>query len=157
VAHTEGDIVAWLPDSKVLFSGDLVFHGGTPFSLFGSVRGTIEAMDRLEQFGADVLVPGHGPVARGDDAIDAALNDQRDYLGFVQAQAATGIAAGRSPLGQAQEVNLGRFGDWSDSERLVGNLHVAYREAGENPGFDIAAAIRDMVAYNGGALPRCLA
>lgn len=157
VAHTEGDIVAWLPERKVLFAGDLVFHGGTPFSLFGSVRGTIEAMERLEQFGADVLVPGHGPVANGAEAIDSALNDQRDYLGFVEAQAATGIAAGRTPLEQAHEANLGRFAEWSDSERLVGNLHVAYREAGENPNFDITAAIGEMIAYNGGALPRCLA
>lgn len=157
VAHTEGDVVAWIPERRVLFSGDLVFHGGTPFSLFGSVHGTIEAMDRLEAYNADVLVPGHGPVARGPEAIASALNDQREYLRYVQHGAAEGIAAGRRPLEQARSMELGRFAEWTDSERLVGNLHVAYREAGDNPDFDIAVGIGDMITFNGGALPRCLA
>ena len=156
VAHTDGDVMAWLPEPSVLFSGDLIFHGGTPFALFGSVQGTIDAMDRVESFGADVLVPGHGPVARGP-AIGAAINDQREYLSFVQAQAAAGIEVGRSPLEQAQVTDLGRFEAWSDRERLAGNLHVAYREAGANLDFSIDAAIGDMIAFNGGALPRCLA
>lgn len=156
VAHTDGDIHVWIEDRKVLFAGDLVFHGGTPFALFGSVSGTIEAMDRLESFGADVLVPGHGPVARGE-GIASALDDQRRYLSFVQEQASVGMEAGRSPLEQARATDLGGFGEWTDSERLVGNLHVAYREAGQNPTFAIDAAIADMIAYNGGALPRCLA
>lgn len=157
VAHTEGDIMAWLPQQRVLFSGDLVFHGGTPFALFGSVEGTLAAMDRLEAFGAEVLVPGHGPVARGQQEIAEAINDQREYLQFVQDRAAEGIAAGRDPLDQGRATDLGRFTEWSDSERLVGNLHVAYREAGHNPTFDVTGAIGEMIAYNGGALPRCLA
>jgi len=157
VAHTEGDIVAWIAERRVLFSGDLVFHGGTPFALFGSVQGTIDAMDRLAAFDAAVLVPGHGPVAHGTEAIAAALNDQRDYLDFVQAGARAGIAARRAPLAQAREMDLGRFAEWTDSERLVGNLHVAYREADENPNFSIERAIGEMIEFNGGALPRCLA
>jgi cyclase len=156
VAHTEGDVIMWVADAKVLFAGDLVFHGGTPFSLFGSVSGTITAMDHLASFEADVLVPGHGPVATGA-AIAAALDDQRQYLGFVQERATEGIAAGRTPLEQAQATDLGRFAEWTDSERLVGNLHVAYREAGQNDDFRIDTAILDMIAFNGGARPRCLA
>src|SRR5690606_37505256 len=38
-AHTPGDVVAWLPDERVLFTGDLIFHGLTPLVLMGSVRG----------------------------------------------------------------------------------------------------------------------
>ena len=156
VAHTDGDVVVWIPSRSVLFAGDLVFHGGTPFALFGSVEGTIDAMDRLEAFGAELLVPGHGPVAKGD-GVAAALQDQREYLGLVQRSAAEGIAAGRSPVDQAGATNLGRFAAWTDSERLAGNLHVAYREAGENPNFSIPDAIADMVTFNGGRMPRCLA
>ena len=122
-----------------------------------SIQGTIDSMDRLESFGADVLVPGHGPVARGPEEIGAAITDQREYLQFVQQGASDGIAAGRAPLEQAQSMDLGRFGAWSDAERLVGNLHVAYREAGANPDFNINAAIGEMIVYNGGALPRCVA
>lgn len=157
VAHTDGDVMAWVPERRVLFTGDLIFHGGTPFALFGSVSGTISAMDRLESFGAEVMVPGHGPVADTPEAIDAAIADQREYLQFIQTTAAAGIEAGRSPLEQGQATDLGRFAEWSDGERLVGNLHVAYREAGANPDFAIDKAIMEMMVYNGGQLPRCLA
>ncbi len=156
VAHTTGDVHAWIAERGVLFAGDLVFHGGTPFALFGSIVGTIEAMDRLEAYRAQVMVPGHGPAARGS-AIKSALDDQRQYLSLVQKQAALGIAAGRTPLEQARVTDLGRFAAWTDTERLVGNLHVAYREAGHNESFAIESAIGDMIHFNGGALPRCLA
>ena len=75
----------------------------------------------------------------------------------MQTQAEAGIEAGRTPLEQAQATDLGRFEEWSDAERLAGNLHTAYREAGANDEFDITAAIIDMVAFNGGVPPRCLA
>ena len=158
VAHTEGDVLAWIPERGVLFAGDLIFHGGTPFSLFGSITGTLDALDVIEGYGADVIVPGHGPAFRGDD-IARVLDEQRAYLRFVQATAAEGIAAGRSPLEQAMATDLGSYGGLTDTERLAGNLHVGYREANaagyEWPG--TAVAIRDMVAFNGGKPPRCVA
>src|SRR5438270_101819 len=46
-AHTTGDVVAWLPEQRVLFAGDLVFNGGTPFLLTGSVEGAVDAVARL--------------------------------------------------------------------------------------------------------------
>src|SRR5205085_3862481 len=56
-AHTTGDVVAWLPEQRVLFAGDLVFNGGTPFVLMGSVAGAIEALGRLREFDAVTIVP----------------------------------------------------------------------------------------------------
>lgn len=170
VAHTAGDVLAWVPQRGVLFAGDLVFHGGTPFVLFGSVSGTLAALDLVQGYDADVVVPGHGPTfGRGDVA--RVLDGQRDYLRFVQDGAAAGLAAGRSPLEQARATDLGEFARLTDSERLAANLHVAYREAGGDEGGAAGGAgggaagpaslveqgIADMVAYNGGALPRCVA
>lgn len=60
----------------------------------------------------------------------------------------------------AREADLGRFADLSDTERLVGNLHRAYAELdGVEPGgaIDVASALADMVAYNGGKPLTCLA
>ena len=59
-AHTTNDVVAWLPQQRVLFAGDLVFNGGTPFVVMGSVAGSLAALERIRQLGADVVVPGHG-------------------------------------------------------------------------------------------------
>jgi len=69
-------------------------------------------------------------------------------------------ASGTSPLDAARQLDLGRFSELTDSERIVGNLHRAIYEldGGENGGpMDVRAAIADMVAYNGGRPLRCLA
>ncbi len=39
-ARTTNDIIVWMPERKILFTGDLVFNGGTPFVVMGSVTGT---------------------------------------------------------------------------------------------------------------------
>jgi cyclase len=155
VAHTTNDIVAWLPDRGVLYTGDLVFNGGTPFVMMGSVAGSLEALARLKELGAKTLVPGHGPVC-GPEAIEA----NEEYLRFVQDTARRGLEAGLSPLEAARETDLGRFADLLDRERLVGNLHRAYAElsGGERGApLPLPAVVADMVAYNDGQMPRCLA
>ena len=154
-AHTTGDVVVWLPDDRVLFAGDLVFNGGTPFVLMGSVTGAIEALQRLRAFDAQVIVPGHGPVC-GSSAIDTV----ESYLRFVQQTAVDARAAGLTPLEAARETDLGDYAGLHDRERIAGNLHRAYAELdGLSPGgpVNIAAAFADMIAYNGGQPLRCLA
>ena len=44
-AHTTNDVVVWIPERSVLFAGDLLFHGGTPFLLSGSVLGAIDVLE----------------------------------------------------------------------------------------------------------------
>lgn len=154
-AHTTTDVIVWLPSEKVLFAGDLVFDGGTPFVLMGSVAGSLEALDRLRGFGATTIVPGHGPLC-GPERLDTV----EAYLKFVQRVASEAKAAGLSPLDAARQTDLGEFAELHDSERLVGNLHRAYLELdGGPPGapLDILTAFGEMIEYNGGRPLRCLA
>jgi cyclase len=154
-AHTNNDIVAWIPERSVLFTGDLVFIGGTPFVPMGSVSGSLQALDWLRSFNAATLVPGHGPVSTS-----AAIDEIVDYLRFVQDTAANGKAAGLAPLDLAQQTDLGRFADLTDKERIVGNLYRAYAELdGAEPGapIDTRRALQDMVAFNGGQPLHCMA
>ncbi len=154
-AHTTNDIVAWLPEQRTLFSGDLVFNGGTPFVLMGSVAGALAAIERLRQFDADVIVPGHGPVC--DPAV---LDRLGAYYEFVQSVAEDALNSEVGPLDAARDTDLGEFTELTDAERIVGNLHRAMFElSGAEPGapIDLAAAIGDMIAYNGGRPLRCLA
>ena len=153
-AHTTGDVVAWLPDDGVLFTGDLVFNGGTPFVLMGSVEGAIEACERVLAFGATTLVPGHGDVC-GPEAVD----DVERYLLFVRDVARDAVDSGMTPLDAARGTDLGAFGELHDRERIVGNLHRAMFELGgakRGAPIDIFGAFGDMLTYNGGPL-RCLA
>ncbi len=141
----------------MLFCGDLIFNGGTPFLLMGSVTGAIEVLEEVvAPLGARITVPGHGPVFEGTGPLDATL----DYLRFVLDLAARARAAGVTPLTAARDTDLGRFAGWPDRERIVGNLHRACAELGRDPArrpIDVPAALADMVAYNGGAPLTCLA
>ncbi len=154
-AHTTNDIVAWVPERKLLFAGDVLFNGGTPFALFGSIEGSLTAIETIRALGAETIVPGHGPVAT-----PAVLDGIAAYLRFVQATAKRGREAGVSPLELAQETDLGDFAALHDRERLAGNLHRAYSELAGNPAgapLNVMQAFGDMTAYNGGEVPRCLA
>ena len=154
-AHTTNDVLAWIPERGVLFSGDIVFNGGTPFAVGGSVTGWIEAVAIVRALKPAVIVPGHGPVC---DA--GALDTVEAYLRFVLREAERGVAAGTGPLALARDLDLGEFAGLTDQERIVGNLHRAYHELRGNPRgsmFDIPAALSEMVEYNGGEPLRCLA
>jgi glyoxylase-like metal-dependent hydrolase (beta-lactamase superfamily II) len=79
--HTEGDIVAWLPAQKILFAGDLVeaqaaLYTGDAFHRDWAA-GTLDAIAAL---GAEALIGGRGAVARGKDAVEAAVAQTRDFL-----------------------------------------------------------------------------
>lgn len=152
-AHTPGDVVAWLPDDGVLFTGDLVFHRITPLVMMGSVEGALRSLDWLAGFGAETIVPGHGGLIRSADLPDVLAAIER-YYRLVADVADRGRAAGKSPLAAARDADLGEFADWPDAERLVLNLHRAYADATGTP-FDLIAAFTDAMTWNGGPL-RCV-
>jgi cyclase len=149
-AHTEGDVVAWLPDERVLFSGDLLFNRITPLIMMGSVDGALRSLDWLADFGAATVVPGHGSLIDGADLPDVLATLER-YYRLVADIARRGRADGVSPLVAATGCDLGEFTEWPDTERIVLNLHRAYADAVGTP-FDLVAAMADAVAWHGGPL-----
>jgi cyclase len=151
-AHTLGDIVAWLPDDGVLFTGDLIFHAVTPLVFMGSVDGALRSLDWLASFGASRVVPGHGSLIDGAAFADV-LDAHARYYRFVLDTARRGQAEGLDPLTAARRADLGEFASWPDSERLVLNLHRAYAEANGSE-MNILAAFNDAITYHGGPL-RC--
>jgi cyclase len=151
-AHTTNDVLVWLPEQRVLYAGDLVFHGGSPFALMGSLAGWRAGLDVIRELEPEVILPGHGGPC-GLDVVDTVDR----YLAFVQQTAERGKAAGLSPLEAAKEADLGEFASLSEQERLPGNLHRAYAEldgAEWGAQIDLVAAITDMLAYNKGPI-RC--
>jgi cyclase len=150
--HTAGDTVVWLPDQRVLFTGDLVFSGATPFVLMGSLAGSLRVLDQLRALEALYVIPGHGPLG-GPELLDR----NADYLRWVRRLART--ADGLTPLELARAAGPGPYAELLDSERLVGNLARAYAEQRDPHGaapLDVQAAFEDMVALCGGR-PHCRA
>jgi cyclase len=153
-AHTRGDVVVWLPEPRVLYAGDIAFAGGQPFLAEGSVAGYPKALQRIRALEPEVLVPGHGPVCRGDEVV-ALLDDLTAYAAYVDELAREGHAARKSPLELVRGKASTRFDEWQESERLVGNLHRAYSELdGNSPDTRLAFpdVFADMTTYNGGPI-----
>lgn len=149
-AHTTGDLIAWLPHEKVLYSGDLIFNGLTPLVMAGSVDGAIRALDWLASFEPDYLVPGHGPVVASSD-LHRVLADHERYYRFILTTAEDARASDLSVHDAARRADLGEFAVWADAERIVLNLHRAYADAEQRP-FDVMAAFADAIKWNGGPL-----
>ncbi|WP_394621705.1 MBL fold metallo-hydrolase [Lentzea sp. JNUCC 0626] len=153
-AHTRGDTVVWLPAERVLFTGDLVFAGGQPFLAEGSIHGYLSALEFLRAFDADVVVPGHGPLLRGDE-ITRVLDDLVAYTTYLADLASSGHAAAKTPMEVVREAGKSRFSWWQESERLVGNLHRAYHELDGKPlaeRLELQRVWMDMMELHGGPI-----
>ncbi|MEV5568356.1 MBL fold metallo-hydrolase [Streptomyces sp. NPDC052196] len=122
-AHTPNDVVAWVPERSVLFTGDVVWSAVTPFLLMGSLSGSLLALERMRALEPRTVVAGHGP-AGGPELLDFTER----YVRLLQRLADDGAREGLTPLQCAAQAELGEFTGLLDAERLVGNLHRAYAE-----------------------------
>ncbi|MCS7276500.1 MAG: MBL fold metallo-hydrolase [Dehalococcoidia bacterium] len=147
-AHTSNDVVVWVPERRVLFAGDVVFKGCTPFVLEGCIGHYFETLDRLRELGPEVVVPGHGPVCGPE-----AFGEVEGYLRFLQERAREALRAGiTDPLEAARQIDLGPYAEWGERERIVGNLARAFSELrGEPPchPLDTPAIVAQMQQYLG--------
>ncbi len=127
-AHTGGDLLVHLPADGVVFTGDILFIEGTPIAWAGPVQHWIDACERILALGADVVIPGHGPItdARGVVAV-------RDYLAYVQREARLRYDAGLGVRDAAFDIALGDYDGWGDAERIAVNVATLYREFARDP------------------------
>lgn len=82
-ANTDGDLVAWLPNEKLVASGDIVV-APTPFGFFSFPADWIETLGKLKAMPFEVLIPGHGEPQRDRAYLDkliAAIADIRSKVG----------------------------------------------------------------------------
>lgn len=123
-AHTPADTTVWLPDQRVLFTGDLCFFGVTPLALQGLVSTWVDAMDALLALDPDVVVPGHGPVGTVAD-----MRVMRDYLAALRDAGRAAVAAGVELDDAVAEFDAGPVSEWIEGERILVNLERAMQEA----------------------------
>jgi cyclase len=126
-AHTAGDVLVHVPDAKTVFTGDILFIGGTPIVWAGPLSNWVAACDLMLSMDLDVVVPGHGPLTDR-----AGIIAVRDYLAFVDAEASGRCQAGIDAFDAAREIGrlVGadeRFGEWGEFGRIVVNVETVYR------------------------------
>jgi cyclase len=122
-AHTRGDVLVHVPADRVLYTGDLLFVGGHPVIWAGPVENWIKTCDYILSLDVEVIVPGHGPIAD-----KAAVRELKSYFEYIAAQARHHFDSGVSYVEAARRINLDRFADWLDPERIVINVASLYRQ-----------------------------
>jgi cyclase len=126
-AHTRGDTIAYVPDAKTVYTGDILFIGGTPIVWAGPLSNWVAACDLMLGMDIETVVPGHGPLT--DKAGVAAV---RDYLAYVDEAAgqrhAAGVDAWEAARDIAREIGAREdFRGWGEFGRIAVNVDTAYR------------------------------
>jgi cyclase len=104
--HTNGDAVILFPSERVLHTGDLYVNGSAPFidySAKGSLVEWDQTLDRVLQLDFDIVIPGHGPVAKKAD-----LMKWRDSIAELRSRAKTACEGGAADA--AKRLNLSGLG-----------------------------------------------
>ncbi len=134
-AHTAGDVLAWVPTERLVFTGDILFIEGHPILWAGPVQNWLDACDYILTLQPECVVPGHGPITdtRGVRAV-------RDYLAYIRDEARKRYDAGLSAVEAARDISLEDYDSWGDAERIAVNVSVLYKEfAGDRSPNDVTA------------------
>ncbi len=127
-AHTRGDVIVHVPDARTVFTGDILFIGGTPIVWAGPLSNWIAACDLMLGMDVDVVVPGHGPVTDKQGVVEV-----RDYLAYIDSEAKRTHSAGLDAFDAASEIARGMsvrsepFAAWGEFGRVSVNVDTVYR------------------------------
>lgn len=132
--HTKGDTVAWLPAEKVLFSGDLVEYGATPYTGDAHLEEWPRTLEKVEALGAHALVPGRGDALTTPEECREAISGTRKFLEMMYESVKAGREAGKdlnAIYKETYEKLKPHFGDWVIFDHcLPFDVTRAYDEAG---------------------------
>jgi len=132
-AHTAGDVIAYVPDSDVVFSGDLVEYRSACYCGDAHFTDWPATLDRLATLNARALVPGRGAALATPEKVAEGIAMTRDFLGTLYGSVSASVAKGRSlkeTFDAAREVMDPKFSDFAIYEHcLPFNVSRAYDEA----------------------------
>ena len=145
--HTKGDTVVWLPQDKVMLSGDLVEYGATPYAGDAYFQDWPHTLDAIAALKPEKLVPGRGAALKTPQQVAEGLAGTRAFVSELYAQVKQGAAAGRDLNALYKEAYAAlkpKFGDWVIFDHcLPFDVTRAYDEATQYPDPRIWTAQRD--------------
>ncbi|MCC7169534.1 MAG: MBL fold metallo-hydrolase [Planctomycetes bacterium] len=124
-AHTRGDAVVWLPEQRILFTGDACVNGPHNFMGHASSEPWIEALDHMARLEPTTVAPGHG--ALGDAAMIA---HQRRWFLELREHVARGLAQRHDLATITRELDLPWYRDWAgvDASSRTSNVQHVFME-----------------------------
>ncbi|WP_020395182.1 MBL fold metallo-hydrolase [Thiolinea disciformis] len=145
--HTKGDTVVWLPKERILFSGDQVEYGATPYTGDAYHEEWPATLDKLAAMKPEKLVPGRGDALQTAEQCLEAIEGTRNFLnqmyGNVKKCRAQGMDLA-STYADTYKLLQPQFGHWVIFEHcLPFDITRCYDEAGEYQHPRIWTAKRD--------------
>ena len=145
--HTKGDTIVWLPKERVLFSGDLVEYGATPYTGDAYLSDWPATLDALEALNPAALVPGRGAALSTPEHVREGLNGTREFVQAMFEHVKRGVEQGddlRTIYRSTYEALQPRFGHWVIFDHcLPFDVTRAYDEATNHRDPRIWTAERD--------------
>jgi len=125
-AHTPGDMVVWLPQHKIIYTGDIVYTermpGVLPVSHSG---GWVQAFDRMSPLGPKTIIPGHGHAAD----LARARKETRDYLVYLREEVKKSLDRGDTLQDAVETIDQSGFKHLANFDQLAGrNANQVYLE-----------------------------
>ena len=92
--HTKGDTVVWLPTERVLFSGDLVEFGATPYAGDAYFQDWPNTLDNIAALHPQKLVPGRGAALTSAEEVAAGLEGPKAFVTAMLSSVRVGTSKG---------------------------------------------------------------
>ncbi|KVE42454.1 MBL fold metallo-hydrolase [Burkholderia sp. BDU5] len=145
--HTKGDTVVWLPQEKVLLSGDLVEYGATPYAGDAYFQDWPHTLDAIAALKPEKLVPGRGAALKTPQEVADGLAGTRAFVSELYAKVKSGAAAGKdlNAIYKESYAELKpKFGEWVIFDHCMPfDVTRAFDEATQYPDPRIWTAERD--------------
>jgi glyoxylase-like metal-dependent hydrolase (beta-lactamase superfamily II) len=131
--HTSGDIVAWVPDAEVMFSGDLIEYHSACYCGDAHLREWPATLNEIRAFNPKAIAPGRGDALKGISIGREAIAMTRDFVTTLYGAAETSVAKGRDlkqTMAAAREAMDPKFSSFAIYEHcLPFNVSRAFDEA----------------------------
>ncbi|NUX98854.1 MBL fold metallo-hydrolase [Paraburkholderia youngii] len=145
--HTKGDTVVWLPQDKVLLSGDLVEYGATPYAGDAYFQDWPATLDAIAALKPEKLVPGRGAALKTPQEVADGLAGTRAFISELYTKVKSGASDGKdlnAIYKEAYATLKPKFGDWVIFDHCMPfDVTRAHDEATQYPDPRIWTAQRD--------------
>lgn len=132
-AHTKGDAVAYLPNEKILFTGDVCVNGAYNYMGEARLNQWINVLDYLQGLEVKTICPGHGKMAK-----PSLLETQKRYFIELRDQVQAAVDKGKSLEETIEAIHIPMFKDWTGEPPRESNIKQVYRDlTGLNPPWDV--------------------
>jgi glyoxylase-like metal-dependent hydrolase (beta-lactamase superfamily II) len=131
--HTSGDIVAWVPDAGVMFTGDLIEYHSACYCGDAHLRAWPQTLNAIRDFNPKAIAPGRGDALSNRQTVNEALAMTRDFVSTLYGVAEMTVAKGRTlkdSFAATREAMDPKFGSFAIYEHcLPFNVSRAFDEA----------------------------